>query len=310
MNNKLKITNKLNFDTPDSPDADQLFIKWVKSDLNAIKYINNFEISDQEIIENRKDFSIMIKNNSSKDVFFVIQVKRNEAGELIFYSSFAKNSITKEFINRENMMFSEISKPITNIVSSNITQIKRGNPVWDFLKSLKKDNNKLFENFYVYGDTDSVRQEFLGSYANLIAQKNIKVAYVDINKLDDYVKSTLSNENSNAIINNVIDQMSTVEYLIIDEIGLKTLSTWFLERVFFTIISNRQQNDKKIYFGSYFTVTLLHKYLFKDDMYIKMENGSNKQRKLKPIGSKIIKTIKSLVEPQYLWIDDKYLEDK
>ncbi|MBN4083545.1 hypothetical protein JXZ92_01755 [Mycoplasma sp. CSL10137] len=311
MNSKLKIIDpKLNFANSNLVVDDKTFIDSIKSDSELIKYLDKYNISDQEIIENRNDFSIMRKNNSSKDVFFLIQVRRNQNEKLEFYSTFSKNSITKNYMMKENIAFTEISKPTTDVISSNISQIKRGNAVWEFLKNLKKDKNKFFENFYVYGDVDSVRQEFLSSYVNLIAQKNFNVAYIDINLLDDYVKNSLKKENSNEIINNLIYELSQIEYLAIDEIGLKTLSSWFLERVFLNIISNRLSNNKKVYFGAYFSLSFLHKYIFKDDAYIVSDSNSKKVKKLKPLATKIIKTMKLLSEPKFLWIDDKYLEDK
>ncbi|QNM93842.1 hypothetical protein H9M94_01030 [Mycoplasma sp. Pen4] len=294
MNKKF---NSLNLLATNNFSRDSL-INSIKEEKIIKPLIKSLKISDEEIwdsFNNLIDYKI---HREKPDEFpYHLHAKRNEEGKLVFWSKLADNQKANQLRLMNNMLLQDVSSPIHD----------------ETLRDYFIDENKYYElnsmrqevlnvvdkklplsdlyGVFFYGPANSERSEYLYRFANTLALTDNKVAYININDLNNEAKKTIENsETSFESRKYLIDTLSNVDILILDEIGLNKYTQWFLETFMIKILENRIRLKKITYFGSYYPLNILKNNLINER---KSQNGS---QLTKPLIDKIIKLIISLTK--------------
>lgn len=102
----------------------------------------------------------------------------------------------------------------------------------------KKENQK---GFYLKGSLGSGKSMFMQGFANNVLKSKKTFAYINLNDLNQKLKSLFEN---NKEFDKVINELKTVNYLFIDDIGNEKQSEWSLFNVLYPVLDHRVQNNQ------------------------------------------------------------------
>ncbi|WP_322902058.1 hypothetical protein [Mycoplasmopsis felis] len=299
MNRKINFQSpSLNFKNINKANSKNEILNKIKSDSILVKLITNLKISDSEIFYHYTDLLEYAKEQKEHDKLFYTNVNRKN-GRLVFYKVLNQySSKIYDYLRNNNIKLRHISHPIVDIPYNEL-KLKSDYEL-DIMDFLKENNialilNNKFKGFFLYGDAESSRSLILSAIANDLSYLNKTVSYLNINNLDTEVKSLLNSNNSTQESKELLDTLTSLDILILDELGLKKYTNWFLESFIEPLLSKRFLDNKITIFGSYYTLDLLKNNFFK-------ENHLDKNGKLTPLGSRIFSLIKRLSNESYIWV--------
>ncbi|VEU70919.1 ATP-binding protein [Mycoplasmopsis glycophila] len=277
-----------------TPRSQKELIDSIKKEVLLSSIIKKLQITDDEIWDNYielKDFIQENKENDENKIYKTI-ILRNNDNELVFAKQIVKNENSKRYLLENNLAFSNISKPMNDLILQEIDTIKEHshfdlyNYKHDLLSKIEQGNNQI-TGCFIQGDYASLRSHALSAIANTLMVEDYEVAYINANYLEDQLKTNFSSANNetNFVINSLID----IDVLVIDEIGFKKYSAWFIETVLIKILESRLINNKLTFIGSYLSIRDLNK--------IVNPNNKTSVFALKKLESIIIKLC-----PSQIWI--------
>ncbi|WP_324672339.1 hypothetical protein U5U50_02110 [Mycoplasma sp. 888] len=262
--------------------------------------INDLNISDKEIwdyfihlIDYYKQRTVDI-NDPIKNYFY-----RDEEGKLQLVRKIVNNDKGKKLRLENHLIFTDISEPINNEVIENVTindevYIDLHAYIEDLKIKLKEHNELSMQGLLICGTRKSQRSNLLSRIANSFALDNNTVAYININDLDQEIKKTFDKKNSSDI-DFIKKQLSEVDLLILDEIGLKNLSIWFWDSIIMDILEERSINKKITFFGTYFTSEKIFSHLKEIN-----EKSKSSTRLTEQMLIKIIEVMRELIFKEIL----------
>lgn len=237
------------------PRSKKELIDALKQDKYLIDIIKDLQITENEMLENYIEFKDYVEECKLDDNLkvFKTEIKRDKRNKLVFIPIILKNENARKFLLENNLAFSNISRPIHKFTVQDIKKVPKNTSLYEIktqiLNNLKNKNNSCV-NCFIYGEFESKRSEILSAIANTYLLENMKVAYLNVGYLEDTLKNTFNstfNETS-YIINNLMN----IDVLVLDELGFKKYSPWFIETVLIKILENRLINHKITFIGSYF----------------------------------------------------------
>ncbi|MHA3786116.1 hypothetical protein [Mycoplasma sp. Z463D] len=250
LNNKKIDKETLLSEVKKEPLLKKLFKKLKVSDSEIWDYFNYFI-----------DYKNQILNPKSSP--YLIDFLREKDGRLIIDKKLAHNEKGDRLRLLNNMMLQHISSPFYDLT---LRDLDINDNLYYELAGIKAEvifgleaqnrNLSLLYGVYFHGAANSYRVKYLSALANTFALSDVHVAYVDINQLDEWAKQLIGNNDD---IKYLVNELSNVPVLIIDEIGLKTYTEWFLETILVKVLQNRAQNKLLTYFGSYYPLEMLAK---------------------------------------------------
>ncbi|SJZ40345.1 hypothetical protein [Mycoplasmopsis verecunda] len=263
MSSMNKINPSFNFLKLDSINKENL-IEEIKKEPLLAKLFKKLKVSDSEIWDYFNyfiDFKTQVQHPNQSP--YLLNFKRDDNGKLIVEKQLAHNEKADAFRILNNLMFQHISSPFYDLtlknleINDNLYYDLAGIRV-EILQSLdkKKKSLKQLYGVYFHGAANSYRVKYLSALANTFALNDVQVAYIDINQLDEWARQLIGNPQD---IIYLVNELSKVPVLIIDEIGLKNYTEWFLESIFVKVLQNRAQNKLLTYFGSYLPLNNLAK---------------------------------------------------
>ncbi|WLP85957.1 hypothetical protein [Mycoplasma seminis] len=238
-------------------------IAQIKQEPLLAKVFKKLKVSDFEIWDYFNffiDYKNQLQNPDASP--YLYQFSRDENNKLLITKSIAHNAKGDKYRMLNNIILQHISEPFysENLndldIDDNLYYDLAGIKIEILLALQKKDFNPLY-GVYFHGPANSYRVKYLSALANTFALNDVAVTYMDLNQLDEWVKNLIGNSED---INYLINELSNVPVLILDEIGLKKYTEWFLESVLLKILQNRAQNNLLTYFGSYFPLNELAKH--------------------------------------------------
>ncbi|MCU9935488.1 hypothetical protein [Mycoplasmopsis cynos] len=295
--NLLNKNPKLNFVINVKFDQQKILQK-LKSNTLIFAKIQELSITDSELLKYMPQILNWEKEQRSAiDAIYETIILR-EQNKIKFYKKMRNNHQTNEFKIENNILFKNISSPIHKelLRDSKLNLSNETSDIMEYLNEFKNDPFKV-NSLFLSGNIYSKRSYILSIIANEYAILNKKVAYLDINLLEDKIYRNINKKEID--LDDLIEELSSIDILIFDEIGVKSLSNWFIESIFVPILSNRYKNvELKTFFGSYYIFNALQKQLFKNNY-----NDKNKTNYLYPISEKMIYLIDK-ISKEKVWIND------
>ncbi|MFV8400896.1 hypothetical protein [Mycoplasma sp. 005V] len=249
-----------------TPINKESLIAEIKKEPLLTKLFKKLKVSDSEIWDYFNyfiDYKNQILNPNESP--YLLNFERDKNNKLIIEKKLARNQKADQFRLLNNLLLQHISSPFYEEalrdleVNDNLYYDLAGirTEILLALESKHKNSNLLY-GVYFHGPANSYRVKYLSAMANTFALNDVPVAYIDLNQLDEWVKQLIGNSED---IKYIVNELSKVPVLIIDEIGLKNYTEWFLETVLVKVLQNRAQNHLLTYFGSYYPLSELAKKL-------------------------------------------------
>ncbi|WP_027332881.1 DnaA ATPase domain-containing protein [Mycoplasmopsis gallinarum] len=221
--------------------------------------IQEYQISDAEILQFAFELIELKEKFDFPDIVdFSYEIKRDkEKNKLIFKKVKDKTNKFKFNVTRVvNLKLTEISAPDpTYTVDNLIINSKVRREIRDRLKHIKKFvSNNNFSNvkglFLENGTLKSGKSFLLQAASNYLASEGITVAYIKLPKLFNHLISLFNIQNSSMAINAIKNEMSKVDVLLIDDLGLEKINSWFFLDFLGDILDNRFETFKINIFAS------------------------------------------------------------
>ncbi|UWV82795.1 hypothetical protein [Mycoplasmopsis cynos] len=255
--NLLNKNPKLNFVINVKFDQQKILQK-LKSNTLIFAKIQELSITDSELLKYTPQILNWEKEQRSAiDAIYETIILR-EQNKIKFYKKMRNNHQTNEFKIENNILFKNISSPIHKelLRDSKLNLSNETSDIMEYLNEFKNDPFKV-NSLFLSGNIYSKRSYILSVIANEYAILNKKVAYLDINLLEDKIYRNINKKEID--LDDLIEELSSIDILIFDEIGVKSLSNWFIESIFVPILSNRYKNVELKTFLDHIIFLMLYK---------------------------------------------------
>ncbi|VEU62433.1 ATP-binding protein [Mycoplasmopsis bovirhinis] len=237
-------------------------VKKIKANSFLALIIERYQITDTEIFKYLPQLLTLEQEKHKDNLIWETTIYRNKQGKLSFIKQLRKTNLTNEYKIKQNILFKEYRSYLNDdILSLELLESFHDYPeIYDYLSDFYNDKSNL-ACLYLTGSIDSKRSYILSLIANNYAIKDKRIAFLDINLLEDKLKRSF---NKNTLdIDVLLEDLAALDVVIFDEIGLKQLSMWFIDSFFLPLINQRFQSKGLTYFGSYYNFDELGKQLFK-----------------------------------------------
>ncbi|WP_406614638.1 hypothetical protein ACJA23_01545 [Mycoplasma corogypsi] len=257
LNNKLTDeVSKLNINS---------FVDQLKNNIHLNGLIKSLKISDQEILQNYVELYEYIQwCAEDKDSVFDRFVERNKHGKVVVVKKLAKNTKAKQFMINNHLVATEISAPITPLTldeiprntlnqAKDVSFLTYKNYLLNVLEG-QAQTPQLLNGMYMAGSADK-RNFLLSTIANTFAYYTYQSAYINVSYLNEYWYSSIQDKTID--MRGVVETLSEVQILVLDELCIKPLNSRFLESVIYKILEYRALNQKATFIGSYIEINKL-----------------------------------------------------
>ncbi len=167
-----------------------------------------------------------------------------------FYKSNKKKNNTIFFDTPVVLQNASLSELISEKERTNIKKY-----IKEFLKS--KINNENVKGMYLSGSFGSGKSYILSALLNELSNKGFKTINVYYPSLLKRLKASFNEYN----YDEVLDEITTCDILLIDDIGAENNSPWARDEVLGTILQYRMDNNLTTFFTSNFTIEELENFL-------------------------------------------------
>lgn len=228
----------------------------------------NLEIGYHRYIEkNGENLNIYVKEcEKRKKVNNKYSYKNN-----FLYDSYNHQDISKVIVS-EQYFKDKVHVSVKNIVSIYNEMI----------------SSKNIKSMYIYGDFGIGKTYISMAIANGISKHlNKKVIFIYTSELVSMIKEGFNNQEKNIKVNNLIDDIKSVDVLFLDDIGAEYANEWFYNEYLLSILNERLNAKKPTFFNSNFSLNDLQK-----NLELKIKNVEQSHI----IVGRIMDRIKSFVE--------------
>ncbi|NLC96108.1 MAG: ATP-binding protein [Erysipelotrichaceae bacterium] len=212
--------------------------------------------------------------------------------ELTMCRYLVEDNIKRKHLN--NYLINDLSEYMKTI---NFTDINLDNEDSSYLNVISEVFDCLDTKdygLYLYGNIGSGKTFLAACACNKLAKEGKVVSFVNLPTFAQKIKSKLENNEYQKDVKSLINS----EFLVIDDIGAESVTSWFRDEILFTILNDRMENKKWTWFTSNEDFTSLEKHF--------EINNRNVQEKVK--AQRIIARIKTLSKPLIILGKDRRIQ--
>lgn len=235
----------------------------VKKDKELMKTLHELGIIDEEI---PSYLPLLLKYQENRESVkkdenaLVMVLEISDAGKLTFhYEESKKNKEISKILSNYIICDYDDSFKTARVNSKGTSREK------DFIKNIKmaiKEKKWL----YVYGPSGSGKSYHIAAILNAMALSGKKVAFINANRRFEEFKNIAWDKKNDGLkrFNDIIDSLSKVEYLVLDDFGSEHKDEYIRDNVIFPLLKNRSKNKLFTAFTSDLTLEELEEvYNFK-----------------------------------------------
>ncbi len=217
----------------------------------GMKYTSKLEhtINDLHNCENCKGL-VECKNDVNGCVYY----PEKEDDKLIFnyVACKYKNKEIKEKSEKKSICYG-IGENIKNASMSEIyTDDKKRVELIKWITNLYHNYPKEKKGLYLHGSFGSGKTYIIAALLNEFAKKNYKTIIMYYPEMLNRLKSTF--DNTNESFSEMLNEIKKCDFLLIDDIGAETVSTWSRDEILGTILQYRMENNLTTFFTSNLTI--------------------------------------------------------
>ncbi|QZE12341.1 hypothetical protein [Mycoplasma sp. Ms02] len=246
INNKLIIQGLNAFVSLDVEQQKVEFINKIKSyrDGAFLNIIKKLKITDDEIFINAVSFQKVIKSKENPDFPYSYSFSRNPAdGIFRIHENLRPKAIFKSDIYDEFVYFQEITQASPKI---QVQSLRLANPytkqiVTGYKNYLKEGLFQQIPNVLVLGNKKG-KTYFGNAILNLFVSYKYRCGIVSSTDLQNYMYKKIEQKDAGTN-DNLIDSLSRIDFLVIDDLGAEKSSDWFRMSVLQVILKNRKKHS-------------------------------------------------------------------
>ena len=165
----------------------------------------------------------------------------------------------KENNKKNNTIFFDTPKVLEKASLSDLIEEKERSNIKKYIKEFlkKKIQGESIKGMYLSGSFGSGKSYILSALLNELSNKGFKTIIVHYPSLLNRLKSSFNDYNYDEVLN----EITTCDILLIDDIGAENNSPWARDEVLGTILQYRMDNELSTFFTSNFTIDELEKIL-------------------------------------------------
>lgn len=240
------------------------------NDNNIIKVLEKYHLSRYDIEENwiefldyKEDLDIcngcvslnnctkvskgMVRQFNYQDGEIKLSLTPCRYGRAYFNDQNILNSILLKNVNNRILLTKPSDLTFENDLESNATAIIK--MMSDYIK------NPTHKGFYLFGRGGTGKSTIMGFLIRCLVIKGYKCGFIHFPTFLMDLKSSFGNEG----VNDSIELMKNLDYLVIDDVGGESVTPWSRDEVLSAILAYRLQNEKATFFTSEYSLEKLRK---------------------------------------------------
>ena len=245
-------------------------INTLMNDHNIIKVLQEFNLSRRDIEENwiefldyKEDLDVCIGCKSlkscpkiSKGMVRLFNYQDGEVklslqpcryGQAHFDDQKILNDILLKNVNNKILLTKPSDLTIIDDPNGNGRVVIK--MMMDYIK------NPTHKGFYLYGEGGNGKSTVMGFLSRCLVTKGYKCGYIHFPTFLMDLKSSFGNEG----VNSSIELMKNLDYLVIDDVGGESVTSWSRDEILSAIIAYRLQNQRATFFTSEYSLEKLKK---------------------------------------------------
>ncbi|NQZ28880.1 MAG: ATP-binding protein [Mycoplasmatales bacterium] len=162
----------------------------------------------------------------------------------------------KKLSINDNIITQTMSPINENISFEDMDQTRERIEFGLFFKKFKQEvaQETNPKGFFLYGKMGIGKSFIAQAMANTLAKSGHKVAFLNVAELVSIIKSKFKTG-----YEEFLEDLRTVDYLFLDDIGAETITAWFRDDILLGILSTRMNNKKTTFFTSNYSMEELEK---------------------------------------------------
>lgn len=150
----------------------------------------------------------------------------------------------------KNFVINDMSEKFYDISFENINideEVKNKN--MDYIAKLPTivdSTDNLNKGLYLVGKPGVGKSFLAACAANKFAKSKKSVAFVNVPLLSQRIKTNLENNEYKNEVNKIVK----VDFVVLDDIGAETVTSWFRDDILFNILNERMENNRLTWFTS------------------------------------------------------------
>ncbi|AGM24727.1 ATP-binding protein [Spiroplasma chrysopicola] len=122
----------------------------------------------------------------------------------------------------------------------------------EMVKFVKGERKK---GLYIYGNPGIGKTHLMISFANKLAEKDFKIAFISVINLINKIKDSFNNVNNDDSF--LVQTLLKADVLFLDDIGGEAVSPWVRDDLLFRVLNDRISRHKPVFFTSNFSINQL-----------------------------------------------------
>lgn len=136
---------------------------------------------------------------------------------------------------------------------------------------------------YLYGDMGVGKTYIMAAFINKLAKNGYTCGFINLPELFARLKREFNTTNTT---DNTLNEIKQVDFLVLDDVGAESLSSWSRDEVLYSIVNERMNRGLATFFTSVYNLNDLEKYYML---------SKSKEERIK--SQRIIERIKAISQP-------------
>jgi len=219
-----------------------------------MKYTTKLQMTCQELKNCSKCKGIEYCKNEINGHVYYPNVEKDYLEFIYKPCKYYRNSIKKN-----KTIFFDTPLVLQNASLSDLVEEKERNSIKKYIKDYlkKKMSGEVTKGLYLSGSFGSGKSYILSALLNELSNKGFKTIIVHYPSLLNKLKASFNDNN----YDEVLDEITTCDILLIDDIGAENNSPWARDEILGTILQYRMDNELSTFFTSNFTIDELENVL-------------------------------------------------
>ena len=247
-------------------------IQTLLKDPYIYQFMSNYQLSNEVLL---RSLSQILAFKEDRDYFLMHGTSKQLPGyeprlELVhgeisvkYYQTKADFQAQKEKEMKKSAVYIDIPKASRKAsfdqLKGNQEKLAVVQEIYTFINQYLQNKEGYHQGIYLYGSYGVGKTYLMGALANELAKHQVKTVFVNIATFIAQLKGEFSQPQNK--ITQKLDQLKKADVLILDDIGMETMSEWVRDEILGVILQYRMQEELPTFFTSNLSMKALERHL-------------------------------------------------
>ncbi len=236
-----------------SDKYDQILKKTLENE-RVLKKVNSLNLTKDQMLEALPILIDMSEEKDDENVRTLTSFEVHENGSIKRTSILSSKGIRLRYL--ENIVTNKIN-PINFEDNKKFINDENRKKVVNLFARYLKSGNHPKKGIYLFGNMGIGKTFIMKKIAKRFAEAGEEVGFINLTKLVSILKGTFGTDNEEYL--EILNLLSKVKYLFIDDIGAEKITTWFRDDFLFNLLNERMEHKKITFFSSNYSQEKLSK---------------------------------------------------